>query len=266
MIDCEFSNNEPYGLRFRAGSTLEGCLFSGNTGRGGLWCSGGYWEPDLYVQECTFTGNQGGQGAGAKCHFQVHAWFTDCVFESNTASDSGGGVMVDYDSRAAFEGCTFVGNSAPIGAGLFVRYYSFARLFRCTVSDNSASAASGAVDVALDSEATVNRTIVAHSTTGCAISIDSSSDGWAACSDLFGNADGDWVGVIGDYSGLDGNISADPLFCGDALPATPYALDASSPCTGWANPQCQLVGAWHIGCGSTAAEQMSWGAIKGLFR
>jgi hypothetical protein len=49
-----------------------------------------------------------------------------------------------------------------------------------------------------------------------------------ACCDVYGNTQGDWVGCLAGGEGVDGNFTADPLFCdpenGD------YSLDAVSPC------------------------------------
>jgi hypothetical protein len=34
-----------------------------------------------------------------------------------------------------------------------------------------------------------------------------------ACTNIWGNHGGDWVGCVADQAHIDGNFSADPLFC-----------------------------------------------------
>ncbi len=111
----------------------------------------------------------------------------------------------------------------------------------------------------------LENTIIAFSGSGQAITC---YDGGVTlyCCDLYGNAGGDWVGTIADQYGHDGNISEDPLFCGDENPDEPLSLDRGSPCAADANPDCGLIGAWDVGCGWTAVAPASWGTIKTMFR
>ncbi len=66
------------------------------------------------------------------------------------------------------------------------------------------------------------------------------------CSDVYGNAGGDWVDCIWNQGGQNGNFSADPLFCdpdnGD------FGLRSASPCAPQQNPDCGLIGAHDVGC------------------
>jgi len=68
------------------------------------------------------------------------------------------------------------------------------------------------------------------------------------CSDIFGNAGGDWVDCLEGQSHLRGNISLDPLFC--APPTEDLHLMEDSPCAPYAppHPECPLIGAWPVGC------------------
>jgi len=86
------------------------------------------------------------------------------------------------------------------------------------------------------------------------------------CNDVWGNANfanGNYVGYITDQTGYNGNISVDPFFCnasgGDySLAANSLALLAS----------CGAMGAITTpGCSNqTPIEQVTWGAIKALYR
>jgi hypothetical protein len=97
----------------------------------------------------------------------------------------------------------------------------------------------------------VGNTIVAFSAEGEGVSAAGPCPTLRCC-DLFGNAGGDWIGCLAEQ--LDpvyGNISEDPLFCD---PATgDLHLREDSPCAPFSpsNPDCDLVGAWPVGCESS---------------
>ena len=77
-------------------------------------------------------------------------------------------------------------------------------------------------------------------------------DEWSSlgitCTDIHGNADGDWVFPLEDLLGQNGNICQDPLFCdpenGD------FTLAEGSPCLPGVHPDCGLMGAHGVGCGA----------------
>jgi len=131
--------------------------------------------------------------------------------------------------------CTFWGNASPNGTVLAGNY-----------------------------QVVIENSVIAFSTQGPGVA---SYEDYAelSCCDIFGNAGGDWVGKIADQYGVDGNIGMDPLFCdpenGD------LHLDAASPCAPFSpsNPECDLVGAWPVGCGGTPVTATTWGAIKALY-
>lgn len=69
-----------------------------------------------------------------------------------------------------------------------------------------------------------------------------------SCCDVFGNGSGDYMG-ISDQTGLDGNISADPIFCD--VENGKYEIHALSPCAPGHHPggaACGIIGAGAIGC------------------
>ena len=84
------------------------------------------------------------------------------------------------------------------------------------------------------------------------------------CSDIYGNECGDWEGCIADQAGINGNFSADPLFCdwenGD------FTVAEDSPCRPAGNTCGVQVGAFGAGCEGTSVDVMSWGTLKGKYR
>ena len=68
------------------------------------------------------------------------------------------------------------------------------------------------------------------------------------CSDIVGNAGGDWTGCIADLLGVGGNITEDPRFC-DADTGD-YTLHADSPC---AVAACGLMGSEPVDCDDATA-------------
>ncbi len=108
----------------------------------------------------------------------------------------------------------------------------------------------------IESDVTIDRTIVAFNRLGAGVEYDDPLTEVALeCCDMFGNEGGDWVGNVANQLGLDGNFSADPLFCD--LDESDYTLDANSPCLSGNHPDgtdCGLIGALGKGCGTTAVE------------
>ena len=94
-----------------------------------------------------------------------------------------------------------------------------------------------------------------------------STDGKAhfmvSCTDLFGNAAGDWVGPLAGLEDVNGNFSADPLFCdpdnGD------FTIQSDSPCAPPGATNCGLVGALPVGCGPVSVVEESWARIKARY-
>jgi hypothetical protein len=130
----------------------------------------------------------------------------------------GGGIFI-YDQNGLYRlsSCTLVRNSAALGAGVLVSYYGI--------------------------ELTVKNTIIASSTSGEGIACSGSlNTPVLSCTDIFGNAGGDWVGSIADQYGINGCFAADPRFCDPRVGDLTLAED--SPCAPAHSPAgCGLIGA-----------------------
>ena len=108
----------------------------------------------------------------------------------------------------------------------------------------------------------VERTIIAFSPQGFAVA------GVApefSCSNLFGNAYGDWEVPIADQAGIRGNFSADPFFCDAA--GGDLTLAANSPCLPGNHPDgydCDLIGAHGEGCAAIGVDDGLVGSLTTL--
>ncbi len=281
---CTFSGNEDGGLLCES-AVLDHCVFLANDG-------GGLHVEEAVVTDCTFLGNIGGgahcdDGAFADCTFSgntdggmlgggtlfqsvfsgnagggAHLYggaVADCIFSGNT----GGGLTCWDDATIA--DCTFSDNIGTWGAGVTFRDGSSSTITNSTFCDNSAERGTGLC--CLEASAVdVENTIMAFGTEGPATWVSFGGRVELFCCDLYGNEGGDWTLAIAGQLGINGNICEDPLLCRGQNPGQPYTLHSDSPCAPTGNPPCGLIGAWDVGCGVTAAEATSWGAIKAEYR
>jgi hypothetical protein len=86
------------------------------------------------------------------------------------------------------------------------------------------------------------------------------------CNNLFDISDTKYAN--GDRTGMDGNISVDPQFCG-IYDSDNYYLQSDSPCAPGNRPDstsCGLIGAFGVNCGMVDITETTWGIIKNLYR
>ena len=226
---------------FAASPVIEECSFIGNSsqvavfGKGGaLLCDEGS-SPS--IDRCIFFGNTSDHGGAVACIGASSPTLTRCLLYEN-AADSGGALASLGSSHITVENCTLVGNIAAEGAGIYCHTAS--------------------VDVV--------STIIAFGYRGEAVECYSDVSVRLVCCDVYMNEYGDWSGCLEGQNGINGNISADPLFCGDVNPLKRYLLHANSPCAPENNPECGGIGAYGVGCEATAVENISWGSLKARFR
>jgi len=87
------------------------------------------------------------------------------------------------------------------------------------------------------------------------------------CNNVWGNYPANYFGTLTDQTGINGNISQDPLFCGISGSGN-YYLQESSPCAESHVPaHCAgfRMGRYPVKC-TVGIEQESWGKIKTLFK
>ena len=245
----------------RSSPRLIDCSFIGNSavdiGGGAYFQDSGY--PVLI--DCVFSDNSAEHGGGVHAHAGVSPHFVGCTFYGNMA-DKGGAMHIQADALTV-EGCLFYDNSAIDGAGIY-SYHTPSIITNSTVVANSGAGMSLFYD-----PMAISNTIVCFNTGigGEGVRYFCTTPVFSCC-DIYGNSSGDWTGDIEDQLGINGNISEDPLFCGEAdYPGDPYRLDIASPCAVRNSPCGALIGARPAGCSEgVSVERTTWGRIKATYR
>jgi len=297
--DEGFAHNGGGGFRIDGASpTIRWCVvtdcWAGATtcsSVGGAMCITGGGAP--VIEHCEFRQSAGahagyGGGIGVFTGSPSIAW---CTFEDNSASNAGGGLYLQDAAGATVEHCDFIGNTSSEGGG--VRVTGGIVISNCTFVDNTATStpsSGGGAGAVLSDGQLLNCTVVYNyswgqgggvlskygnpTLTNCIIAFNDGAPGVQAyrpediptveCCDVWGNTSGNYDGVnVPDQTGLNGNISEDPLFCD--VPSGDYTIDASSPCAPANNDCSVLIGALDVGC-DAPVERASWSGIKALFR
>ncbi len=269
-------------------SLISDCLIEDNyawTG-GAVGCVGSGVDPTF--EDVVFRGNSGKDGGAVDTRWGAAPQFIRCVFDENVAHSAqtddqdhqpgfGGAVFV-WESEATFTDCLFSNNLAEVderywypyessgrGGAVFARDSESQPLFlRCTFWGNTAEPwegdlRGGTISSRDDANVILEQVIIANSLDGGGIFTEPDGLVTISCSDVWGNAGGNYIGSIPDQTGLNGNFSADPLFCfpegGD------FRLVTGSPCLP-ENNDCGLpMGAFPEGC-ETPAHEIS-GTILG---
>ncbi|MCK4413504.1 MAG: hypothetical protein KAY32_08175 [Candidatus Eisenbacteria sp.] len=217
IIACEGSaGDEHRGFHFDSGEPA-GCRIEGITIRDGYAANGG-------AILCTGSAPS----------------ISGCIFSGNESPGVGGAVLAIAEAAPAFEQCTFVGNAAALGGavgGDSAAIVLEACTFHCSAAD------SGACIYGDEAQLDVLRCILGFSVDGEAVHLTAGSGADFSCCDIYGNAEGDWTGVIAEQLGRDGNFSMDPYFC-DAEGGD-LGLWNYTPCD---QQGCGLIGAWPVAC------------------
>jgi predicted outer membrane repeat protein len=217
-------------------ATITRCTFTGNSGRSGAGIALFHSAPTL--AECSFSDNAALVHGGAI--FCLGApQVIDCTFSGNTSATRGGAVWV-HDESPTFTRCTFWGNGSPVGGVLYCRGTSFP---------------------------TVENSIIAASVEGSAVLCVEGAGPTLSCSNVHGNAGGDWIDCLAGQLGANGNICEESLFCDPGN--RDFTLAANSPCLPGNHPNgvnCGLIGAFDEGCGPIAFFPESWARVKAMYR
>jgi hypothetical protein len=227
----EIGFNSAAGIAYQSDSTgcIENNLVENNGNYGGIYCLApipisGNVVRNNYSSEFKFIQPGGG---GIRC--TSSAVITGNLVASNSTGAVGGGIYCLSGSPVVANN-TIVGNSAALGSGIYVESQCAATLSGNIVANNRLYDGGGW-----------------YPCDGGGIYSDTAKVD-VSCCDVYGNEGGNYVGIP-DQTGLNGNFSADPLFC-EPLEGD-YTLNILSPCLPGRHPygaSCGLIGAFGVGC------------------
>jgi predicted outer membrane repeat protein len=288
---CTFEGNAaPYGGAVYSNygaPEIQDCVFRDNVAEhdgGGVLSEHG----TTVVTQSEFADNSAGDNGGAILGFYDTISLFEVVATGNDAGGGGGAFFLeDVYSESEVHGCIVVGNSAQAGAGVYIAAHmtvtecllwdNFAAMYGggllltgnnhvsgCTLVRNGAADFGGSLLQIGEGTLLLEKTIVVFGTASGGVFCTSSASISASCCDVYGNAGGDWVGSMGNQTGINGNISVDPMFC-DAVSAD-FRLQRGSPCLPAYSGGCGQIGALGAGDCGTALISSSWGAVKARYR
>jgi len=175
----------------------------------------------------------------------------DCMLRDNQARN-GGAACVRDSARLRLVSCDLIRNLADTGGALHGSGAAILEVNHATFVENAADLGSA---IAMDGDSLdVTFSILTYGEGGNAVACSGLTPD-VRCSDVYGNAGGDWVDCLADLDGQQGNIHADPVFCPDI---DDYTLHRDSPCLYPSAPVCSsgsdtYMGAHGEGCGGVGA-------------
>ncbi len=256
---------------FSASPTFIRCILlrnSGGAGAAGVFCMGS--SPQFIG--CEFRGNLGAHAAGAIILFESPSVvFVDCIFDENhseaggavvqairsnfsmlrcrlhdNGSTTSGGALWLVESRLVLDNCIISGSYAGIHGSCLTGWASNVLFSNCTLSGAHSPLDGAAICAFHGAHILLERTLLTFGASGPSVNCSDSSQVEARCTDVFGNAGGDWVGCLEQQFGTIGNVAADPLYCD--VEADDFRLCRNSPCSSDANPRCGVMGALSDSC------------------
>ncbi|MCC6963510.1 MAG: hypothetical protein IT585_09690 [candidate division Zixibacteria bacterium] len=212
---------------------IRDCVFEGNA----QFAIGIALDSKATLWDCMIRSNGNGTGVGGGIRIvNDQIWGIEChntLFEGNRAS-LGGAIGQRTNSELTLSNCIFANNEADSGSAIYQRYnvrreplvencvFAFNRGLKFYYRPNSPDTTMWSDSIYLD----------------------------LSCTNIFGNEGGDWIDSLASQFGIDGNMSADPLFCDTA--AGDYTIKNISPCAPANNSCGVLIGAYGIGCENVA--------------
>lgn len=232
IVDC---GGWGQGLRYLAasGAVLDGITITGGVIVEGMGGALDVTSSSLTVRSCVFRENEAWEAGAVFCQWST-VTIEDCVLAHNTATLLGGGALFASEATVNISRCSFIGNTAARG-----------------------SAIEGYNEVTFN----VDHSIFYGNGPSAIVNCLQQTTAVFSCTDVYGNAAGDWIGCLEGQGSLRSNFSADPGFCG----AEDYTIRANSPCAPPGLTGCGQVGALPVACGASGIEPLSWGRVKALF-
>ena len=238
---------------YLSGSALamERVVVTGNTSReGAIYATG---ATALAVHWSTFSGNVSSYSGAAVGLRNSPGVFTACGFTSNRAADYGGAVSTILGSVVELIDCLLVNNGAGQYGGAVCLFGGQGSVTGCTFWGGDAADGSSVASLE-GAHADIVRCILGNGE-GSAVytGVPDYYDGTVAvsCCDAYENVPGDWVEALAGMEGVDGNFSADPLFCDPGHGV--MTLRSDSPCLPGGNSCYVVIGTFGVGCQASSA-------------
>jgi len=210
-----------------------------------------------WLDGCVFDDNDthgepgGGNGGGIFCADASAPVLRDCVFLDNHAY-SGGGAYCIGSAAPDLASCTFwEDGAAHFGGGVALLSSEPLTIRECTFAYNGVAGFGGAIACWTPAPTTLENCIIAYNGGQYAVHCEAGGEALLSCCDVYGNPDGDWTDCIAGQDTLDGNITADPLFCMALNPDAPFTLHVDSQCLPANYPSegyCGRIGLHGVGC------------------
>ncbi|MHC4645264.1 MAG: right-handed parallel beta-helix repeat-containing protein, partial [Planctomycetota bacterium] len=196
---------------------------------GGGFCAGYGGNPLLY--ENVITNNYASRGGGIYASVVVEV--RNNLICHNTAG-VGGGLYVREEGCVVANNMVY-SNAATLaeGGGVYLRGAPNATVRGNTIVDNYSGIDGANLDIQFSDNVAVVNNIIANGLNGAGVYFSYSASVDFKYNNVWNNAGGDYVGLP-DQTGIQGNISADPLLTNPA--ADDYHLQAASPCIDSGDP------------------------------
>ena len=188
------------------------------------------------IRGFTLTGGYAVYGGGVYCYGSSPTISENFIVGNACAWGTGGpGIYCGHGSSPTIYRNLVADCSGP--AAIFLFFYSGAQVINNTVCDNTW----GGISIQASSNAYVKNNIFCNNV-DYGIHVASGSSWYVGYNDVFGQ-NNNYVGDIGDQTGIEGNISADPLF--ENPSAGDYHLALGSPCIDAGDPPGVDMGAFE---------------------
>ena len=234
--------------------TVENGLFEDNhavNDGGAIYCSGS----TLHLDSCSFLGNHADDDGGAMRIADATLVADRCLFQGNSANSLGGALAILYDVGSSVSNSLIAGNVAGFGGGIYAGEFSDSadtRLRNVTMVGNRSTFNIGAgILAAWQAEVDLAECLIAENSAGGALYTDYGAAIHTACNNVYDNLGGNYAGDMDDQTGINGNISEDPMFCDS--PHGDYSIANLSPCLPANNGCGVLMGRYGEGCQLTAS-------------